>query len=120
MLFVAGEDHRREAAADDVRVLQQVAGLEIERVDVVRGEVRRIGLRRVAVGARRVLRVLEDVRGRGSTLRPVCLSEAKKRRLPSGLKYASMSFQSPRGELEALRRIREIEAIELRVLLADR
>ncbi len=30
-----------------------------------------------------------------SMLRPVCLSEAKKIRLPSGEKYASMSFHWP-------------------------
>ena len=61
-VVLAGEDHRREAAAHHVGVLQQVAGLEVERVDVVRGEVGRIGRRRVALALGLVLGFFQDVR----------------------------------------------------------
>ena len=116
----AGEDDRREAAADDVGVLQQVAAVEIQRVDVVGGEVRRDrpeasrprGFAFVSAFCR-ILRGLFDIAAG-------LFVGGEEDALAVGREPGVDVVPVAGGELVALRRIGEVQLEELRVAIDDR
>ena len=114
----AGKNDRREATAHDVRVLEHVAAVEIERVDVVGGVLGQVDRRSGPFGLRFVFGVLEDLRGLLDIAAGLSVRRKENalavRREP-GVDVVPFAG----GELVALRIIREIQFEKLRVTIDD-
>ena len=111
-VVLACEDDRSEASTDDVGVLQQVAALEIERVDVVGGEVRRIGWRGVALPPGLVFVRLEDL-GRVDDVAAGLLVRGEEDPLSVRAEPRIGVVPAARGELVAFLRVADVEAEQL-------